>query len=107
MNYKSKRSKACAIPVEVKQKVFLRDNGRCIFCGYAGFANAHFVARSQGGLGIEENIITACTPCHMAMDNSDKRSVYKERAENYLRSIYPDWNEERLVYQKWEEPLLK
>lgn len=102
MSYKSKRSKACDIPQKVKTRVAERDGGCCIFCGCAGFSNAHFISRSKGGLGIEENIVTACLPCHLAMDNSDKRKEYLDKAENYLKSKYPDWNKERLVYDKWE-----
>ncbi len=50
----SKRSKACDISPKVKKKVWERDNHCCIICGspYA-MPNAHYIARSQGGLGIE------------------------------------------------------
>lgn len=89
------------IPRKVKEKVYERDNGHCIFCGQVGFPNAHFIPRSHGGLGIEENIITACLECHNNMDNSDKRQIYLERAGMYLKSVYPDWNKEALVYNKW------
>ena len=44
---KSKRSKACDIPPQVKLKVFERDNGLCIICGEPGIPNAHLVRRSQ------------------------------------------------------------
>ena len=103
MNYKSKRSRATDIPIAVKMDVFERDSGCCIFCGRPGLSNAHFISRAQGGLGIEENIVTACPLCHLAMDNSDKRSIYLQRAEEYLRSKYPNWDKGRLVYNKWAE----
>ena len=41
--------------------VWERDNHRCIFCGKLvpyNLANSHFIKRSQGGLGIEQNIMT-------------------------------------------------
>lgn len=47
MNYKSKRAKATAIPQEVKEKVLLRDDYKCIICGKAGIPNAHYIRRSQ------------------------------------------------------------
>ena len=67
----SKRSKACEIPPKVKEIVWNRDNQRCISCGIwvpKTFANAHFIKRSQGGLGIPENIVTLCSKCHYEED---------------------------------------
>ena len=36
------------------------------------------------------------------MDNSQARSLYVEKAKEYMKSIYPDWNEHDLVYNKWD-----
>ncbi len=100
MRYKSKRSKATDIPQSVKIIVYARDEGMCIFCGRSGLPNAHYVARSQGGLGIEENIITACPVCHQRLDNSTDRKRMKLIAAEYLREKYPGWDERNLVYRK-------
>ena len=98
---KSKRSKACDIPKKVKDIVWARDNGRCIFCG-SPFAmpNAHVIPRSKGGLGVEKNIVTACMECHHRMDQSKERKNYLRIAKDYLEEIYEDWNEEELIYRK-------
>ena len=101
MRYHSKRSKATDIPQSVKIIVYARDDGMCIFCGRPGLPNAHFIARSQGGLGIEENIITACPVCHEKLDNSPARRRMKSIAAEYLKDKYPEWDERKLVYQKW------
>ena len=101
--YKSKRSKACDIPPKVKQEVYERDNGCCIFCGKQGFPNAHIIPRSHGGLGVPQNIITACLACHSRLDNSSDREIYLEQAKIYLRSKYSGWNEQELVYDKWKD----
>ena len=101
--YKSKRSKACDIPPAVKMKVYERDNGCCIFCGKRGMPNAHIIPRSHGGLGIEQNIVTACLYCHSRLDNSSYREIYLNHAKIYLRSKYEGWNEEELVYDKWKD----
>lgn len=48
----SKRSKACEISQKVKENVWNRDNHSCIICGKyvdKGYANAHFIKRSQRG----------------------------------------------------------
>lgn len=103
---KSARTKACDIPMKVKQAVWERDGGRCVVCGsaYNVMPNAHFVPRSQGGLGVERNIVTMCTnltehKCHYRMDMMGDTEI-KDRVREYLQSQYADWNEEELTYDK-------
>lgn len=98
---KSRRTKATDIPSTVKEIVYARDNGLCIWCGRPGQPWCHFIARSQGGLGIPENIITGCNECHSAYDQTTQRDMYRQVAKDYLRSKYPDWDETKLVYDKW------
>lgn len=97
---KSRRTKALEIPPKVKQKVLERD-GWCVWCGKPGEPNAHFIARSQGGLGIEENILTLCFDCHRRYDQSAERKKMREYFKEYLKSKYPEWDEENLIYKKW------
>jgi 5-methylcytosine-specific restriction endonuclease McrA len=98
---KSKRTKACEIPPAVREKVEERDGHCCIFCGspYAR-GEAHYIGRGQGGLGVEENIITTCSFCHREMDNGMNTKRYRAIAEQYLKDHYPDWNVSDLVYKK-------
>lgn len=97
-----KRTKALAISKEVKLKVWNRDNKRCVICGNSNAIPAcHYIARSQGGLGIEENIVTLCYKCHTAYDNGNKRKEIKEQLKRYLMHKYTNWNEEDLVYKKY------
>ncbi len=107
---KSKRSKLTDIPMSVKKKVFERDNGCCVVCGnnYNVMPNAHYIPRSKGGLGIEENIVTLCTEltpnkCHRKYDFGTKEQQEKihDSIKNYLQSKYEYWNEDKLVYKKW------
>lgn len=101
---KHKQTKATEIPKKVKEDVWKRDKHKCIFCGRnveVFYANAHFIPRSAGGLGIEENIFTACENCHREQDNGKNSKVYDKKAEKYLKSIYGDkWNKKKLVYKK-------
>lgn len=101
---KQTRTKACDIPTKLKEIVWQRDDGRCIFCHKAvpkGCANAHLVKRSQGGLGIEQNIFTACEKCHHEEDNGKNTKEYEKKAERYLKLIYgAKWNRKNLVYKK-------
>lgn len=101
MNYKSKRAKACDIPPKVKERVFERDS-YCVFCGNPNASpNAHYIARSQNGLGIEQNVLTLCNDCHYRYDNTADRKQMREFFKRYLQSKYEDWKEDDLVYKKF------
>lgn len=101
---KHRQTKATEIPKSVKEIVWERDNHRCIFCHTIVnmfYANAHFIPRSSGGLGIPENIFTACKNCHREQDNGLNTQEYDKRAKNYLKSIYGRcWTKEKLIYKK-------
>lgn len=108
-NKKSNRSKATDIPYSVKKKVFIRDEGKCVVCGNQinVMPNAHYVSRNNGGLGIEENVVTLCTEftenkCHRKYDfgTKEERAECRNKIREYLKSKYNNWNEEDLVYKK-------
>ena len=112
MTYKTKRSKATDIPPDVKQKVWIRDKKSCVVCGNTinVMPNAHYISRAKGGLGIEENIVTLCTEltprkCHKRYDNGTKeeKEIIGEIIKNYLKKHYKGWNEEKLIYKKWND----
>lgn len=66
------------------------------------YANAHFIPRSAGGLGIPENIFTACDDCHREQDNGKNTKLYDETAEKHLKRIYKKkWKIEKLIYKKY------
>ena len=107
----SKRTEAVSIPPQVKKAVAERDSvdGHpcCIWCGKPApttnplaFSNAHYISRGQGGLGIEENILTLDWECHLRHDQSEHREEMREFFKNYLKSKYPDWDEDNLIYRK-------
>ena len=101
---KTKRAKATDISQAVKRKVFERDNGCCVVCGnsYNVMPNAHFIPRSKGGLGIEENILTLCPECHWRYDRTFERAGMGAYFRDYLRERYPGWDETKLIYRKGE-----
>ena len=95
----SKRTKATSISRLVKLTVWERDEHRCIMCQspYAN-PNAHYLSRANGGLGIEENIVTLCLNCHRKVDQSVERKLWLAYIKSYLQSKYKEWNEEKLKY---------
>ena len=98
----SKMSKACDISPKVKRKVWARDGQCCILCGNPqAMPNAHYIRRSQGGLGIEQNVVTLCRKCHNDFDNGGMREEYGQMIRDYLKGCYKNWNEKDLVYDKW------
>lgn len=106
---KTRRAKALDITQATKRRVWERDGGRCIICGgRTAMPNAHFIPRSKGGLGIEQNIVTLCTElsenqCHRRFDfgDAEERAAIGALIEDYLREKYPGWNKKDLVYRKW------
>lgn len=98
-----KMTKATSIPQSVKVVVWARDNHQCVVCGSpAGAPVAHVVRRSQGGKGIEQNIVTLCPHCHRLFDEGaqkDREHIYV-RLVAHLKGFYPDWSREDMIYRK-------
>ena len=98
-----RRTKEVAIPQKVREAVEKRDNHRCIFCGSLNArGEAHIINRSQGGLGVEQNLVTVCPGCHFQMDNGQASKLFKEKAVAYVKSLYKDWDAKDYVYDKWK-----
>ena len=77
----------------------------CVYCGAAApgqlaWSNAHYIARSQGGLGVLENGLTLCPMCHRRYDQSFRRKQMREFFREYLKSKYEYWNEDELIYRQ-------
>lgn len=108
------RTRALGITIRVKEEVADRDSfdGHpcCILCGLPApvnnrlaFSNAHYISRAQGGLGVEENVLTLCPECHRRYDQTTDREMLKPFLGRYLKEHYPGWDEAKLVYKKQEE----
>ena len=70
--------KTRTIPLNIRLKVFSRDNFRCIFCGKSPATNVgtklhidHIVPFSQGGINLPKNLQTLCEKCNLG--KSDKQ----------------------------------
>lgn len=109
-----RQTKSTSIPPAVKASVDRRDHSTCIICGAPGAPVCHCVRRSQGGMGIEQNIVSMCNECHFSHDEGlfmrrlrplgfETQQNVQEYVKNYLRSIYPNWTEESVKYHKYKE----
>lgn len=107
------RTKALGITIRVKEEVAERDSFDgwpcCILCGSPApvnnrlaFSCAHYINRAQGGLGVEENVLTLCPGCHYRFDQTTDREMLKPFFGRYLKEHYPDWDEKNLYYKKGE-----
>ena len=104
------RTTALGIPRRVKAAVAERDSVEgwpcCILCGRPSpvraplaFSCAHYISRAQGGLGIEENILTLCWDCHQEYDGA-RRQELRPILARHLREHYAGWDESKLTYRK-------
>ena len=99
-----KLTNACDISPAVRKAVGERDNHQSIISGETyNLEMAHYIGRSQCGLGIEENLVLLTKKEHLAYDSGDKRKEYGEIIRDYLQTYYLDWNESNLKYDKWKE----
>ena len=105
------RTRTLGISVRVTEEVADRDSFDChpccILCGLPApvnnrlaFSNAHYISRAQGGLGVEENILTLCPNCHYRYDQTTEREMLKPFFGRYLKEHYPGWDETKLFYKK-------
>ena len=110
-----RRTRQTEFTPKARRAIYDRDGGGCIFCrmkyhmdrdetyGYGIFDVMHYVPRSQGGLGIEENGVLGCRYHHMMLDNGadGRRPEMLMILRGYLSGHYPGWSEEGLAYRKW------
>lgn len=102
---KHRQTKLTEISKKVKYEVWERDHRQCILCGRPvsyEYACCHYIPRSAGGLGIPENIFTACDTCHLEQDNGLNSEELTKMVQGYLKRVYgKNWNESKLIYRKY------
>lgn len=113
---RSKRTKAVDFSQKDRIEIIKRDKGKCIFCEMGYHLEEattldleikdlmHYIPRSAGGLGIAKNAAVGCRHHHTMFDNGyqGRHTEMKEIFKEYLKGFYPDWDEEKLVYNKWD-----
>ena len=71
--------------------------------GFQKLVQMHILLRGvNGGLGIEEKIVTLCPECHYEEDYGLNTQHYEDYIETYLKGIYgADWDKNKLIYKKY------
>ena len=109
-----KRARSAEFDTKTRKIIKERDGG-CIFCqkryhmtgalwmDLRTLSIMHYIPRSQGGLGIEQNGAIGCHHHHFMMDNGreGRRKEMLGIFREYLMQQYPDWDESQLTYSKW------
>lgn len=91
------------ISQEVRDAVYNRDSYDgwpcCAYCGKPrGIEVHHYIERSRGGLGIEENLICLCKRCHTRVHQGD--TELQNFVREYLSEHYDGWDENNLIARK-------
>jgi 5-methylcytosine-specific restriction endonuclease McrA len=104
----TKRTKALNATAKVRSIVYERDSMdgvpvcQICFTGQQPLDLAHFISKSQSGLGIPQNLIVLCRTHHSLFDHGypEERRTMKRQIREILQSKYPDWDESKLIYKK-------
>ena len=105
---------------KARREICARDGETCIFCRrgyhmenkdtllYRKKDIMHYVNKSQGGLGIPENGAVGCRYHHMLLDNGNRglRAEMLGIFRDHLKECYPEWDEGKLKYTKWNFPTI-
>lgn len=113
-NMKHNKTKVCEFSAKERKKMYERDNKQCIFCAMKYHMEGatwfdlqidgvmHYIPRSHGGLGIEQNGALGCKYHHHMLDNGSRREEMLGIFRSYLQNHYKDWDESKLIYNKWK-----
>ena len=108
------RNKRLQFDTKTKKRIAERDV-YCLFCNMNYHKERaeqyacsipdimHYINKSAGGLGIEENGVLGCRYHHMLLDNGSRglRQEMLGIMRKHLKSIYPGWDESKLYYDKY------
>ena len=88
-----------------RRNVYLRDKGRCQYCGLRVPSNAfdfeHVVPKAQGGRTRWENIVIACIPCNQRKGNRTPRQAGMRLRSKPMRPKYlPGANAASLMWSE-------
>lgn len=91
------------IPKDVRERVYERDSYDgcpcCVWCGRPKYVEVHhFIERSRGGRGIEENLVCLCKRCHTKVHQGD--TDIQNLIREYLAEHYEGWDEQSLIARK-------
>lgn len=88
-----------------RRNVYLRDKGRCQYCGESVPSNAfdfeHIVPKSKGGRTSWENIVVACIPCNQKKGNRTPEEAHMKLLTKPVRPrSLPGMGSAKLVWSE-------
>lgn len=92
----------------VREKVFERDNYKCVCCGLPAVDAHHLLERrlwTDGGYDVD-NLISVCAACHLKFEETAYSVEYGRHMAGITRVLVPDHLYEDQVYDKWGNPIL-
>jgi 5-methylcytosine-specific restriction endonuclease McrA len=90
-----------------RRAVFLRDGGRCQYCGAKAESIDHVIPRSRGGEHTWENVVAACERCNSAkrdrlLEDTSMRLRHHPQAPKHLNWVVVSVGH---VPEHWEQYL--
>lgn len=70
--------------MKIKEKVLIRDNYVCHYCGDIAHTIDHIIPQSKGGKSNEENLVACCEYCNVyrgAIEYEEFKNFYKKELE--------------------------
>lgn len=95
---------------DFRKQAFLRDNGKCRYCGldfleslsaFWSYTVDHVIAVSEGGPDTLENVVLACTSCNGALSRAGHLKTFDAR-NAFVQSKIPSRSE---IYNLWRNRL--
>lgn len=93
---------------DIRNKVFERDNGRCVCCGLPAVDAHHLLERRlwyDGGYHLD-NLISVCAACHLAFEETRYSVEYGRHLAGINTVLVPDHLYADQCYDKWGNPIL-
>lgn len=96
------------IEKDYKKQAFLRDGGRCRYCGldfmrslsdFWSYTVDHLVCKAAGGDDSLDNIVTSCKACNECLSRAAHLRTFEDRRD-YIQSREED---RRPIFSAWQE----